>query len=769
MTSTERNCPICERKMDDTDIQFTPCQCGYQMCAFCYNRICLAESPQCPNCRARYDEQHISASDPHHSHSLHHNHNHHHHNSGCAHSTHSNASSASNTATNLKSKKTNNKSKKSSSSSTTTSTSTTSSSSNSNSSSNSGSNSSNGSHSNSGGGGGEVHHSQLSYEQLSSIRVRQRNLVYAVNLPLASCDETTLKTSKWFGRFGKIKKVYCYKQTAHAQRTGSFAAFITFYDEKEAMKAIVDMNHKVLDDGRMLKATTGSTKYCSYFLRGASCSNPNCLYLHDWANKEDVVTKEELNDFGSPPYYSHHAHGAHGQPLRLNFDEKSDETEHAHGHGGAGGGGYADEDDASFTSSRARSASYHDATKNANVIRTVLATSTKPKSATATKISKFDYREWSRKVSSMNNNSNTRNHSRQQWQQRQQQQRQQQHEQQQQHPQSQSTAVATAATAATAAATAATATAIVTTAAAANAVVNTDSGEFPEFPPLSSGGSGGVLSSVSAHTTPVRPQKHRTKPPISHPQHSRSVRRQPQTAAPASQTSDDAVPSEQQAQQQQDLRLRHSKSANLSGKNGKDVQAHEQPPKISLDDTQTHTVRARQAAAMARNKSVNFEQEVDIVSGAHTKLHIESKSALTNAMAMASSARPRSKSSDAKKAQKHHGTTTHSRHTEPTSRSAQAASQSQTESHGAVARLLLRELQLLKNRDAMQRDLQQPCDDKMIMSDLLKDGMWSIDELVMDQYHYCYFLQSDRVIFEQFHEQYHHHYMKTQKLQKSKA
>ena len=57
------------------------------------------------------------------------------------------------------------------------------------------------------------------------------------------------------------------------------------------------MNGVKIDDHRILRATTGSTKYCSYFLRGQNCTNPQCLYLHDWAKDEDVVTKEELNDF----------------------------------------------------------------------------------------------------------------------------------------------------------------------------------------------------------------------------------------------------------------------------------------------------------------------------------------------------------------------------------------------------------------------------------------------------------------------------------------
>ena len=35
-------------------------------------------------------------------------------------------------------------------------------------------------------------------------------------------------------------------------------------------------------------------KYCFAFIRGQKCSNPDCLYLHHLAPKEDCFTKEEM-------------------------------------------------------------------------------------------------------------------------------------------------------------------------------------------------------------------------------------------------------------------------------------------------------------------------------------------------------------------------------------------------------------------------------------------------------------------------------------------
>ncbi len=33
--------------------------------------------------------------------------------------------------------------------------------------------------------------------------------------------------------------------------------------------------------GKQVKACFGTTKYCNAFLKGVSCNNPECLYLHD--------------------------------------------------------------------------------------------------------------------------------------------------------------------------------------------------------------------------------------------------------------------------------------------------------------------------------------------------------------------------------------------------------------------------------------------------------------------------------------------------------
>ncbi|CAA7032111.1 unnamed protein product [Microthlaspi erraticum] len=60
----EKTCPLCAEKMDLTDQQLKPCQCGYQICVWCWHHIVdMAEKDQtegrCPACRTPYDKEKI--------------------------------------------------------------------------------------------------------------------------------------------------------------------------------------------------------------------------------------------------------------------------------------------------------------------------------------------------------------------------------------------------------------------------------------------------------------------------------------------------------------------------------------------------------------------------------------------------------------------------------------------------------------------------------------------------------------------------------------
>ncbi len=46
--------------------------------------------------------------------------------------------------------------------------------------------------------------------------------------------------------------------------------------------------------GRQIRASFGTTKYCSYFIKGQECQNKECLYVHTLVPEEDTLPKEKV-------------------------------------------------------------------------------------------------------------------------------------------------------------------------------------------------------------------------------------------------------------------------------------------------------------------------------------------------------------------------------------------------------------------------------------------------------------------------------------------
>lgn len=127
---------------------------------------------------------------------------------------------------------------------------------------------------------------------LQNIRVIQRNLVYIIGIPQKYADESLLKRSDFFGQFGPIKKFVLNKRASCIETTAS--AYITFFKEGDAMKCISEIDESLLDN-KPLRATYGTTKYCSFYLKSVPCQNIDCMYLHEKGKETDSLTKDEMN------------------------------------------------------------------------------------------------------------------------------------------------------------------------------------------------------------------------------------------------------------------------------------------------------------------------------------------------------------------------------------------------------------------------------------------------------------------------------------------
>jgi RNA recognition motif-containing protein len=136
--------------------------------------------------------------------------------------------------------------------------------------------------------------------QLGNVRVIQRNLVYVVGLTLNVAKEDFMRRSDNFTKFGKIAKIVINKSNLtgtqkvdNVTRTPTVSAYITYTRPDDAQRAIQAVDGTWLD-GKLLRASFGTTKYCSYFLKGIECTNPDCMYLHDYGQEEDTFNKEDI-------------------------------------------------------------------------------------------------------------------------------------------------------------------------------------------------------------------------------------------------------------------------------------------------------------------------------------------------------------------------------------------------------------------------------------------------------------------------------------------
>ncbi|KAJ1657599.1 transcriptional repressor general negative regulator of transcription subunit 4 [Dispira simplex] len=136
-----------------------------------------------------------------------------------------------------------------------------------------------------------------SRRQLQNMRVIQKNLVYVIGLTPRLASEEVLRQHEYFGQFGKITKVVINKRTnqpsSSTHHGPSYGVYITYSRKDDATKAIAAVDGSV-SDGKTLRATYGTTKYCTYYLRHIPCQNPNCMYLHEPGEDADSYTKEDL-------------------------------------------------------------------------------------------------------------------------------------------------------------------------------------------------------------------------------------------------------------------------------------------------------------------------------------------------------------------------------------------------------------------------------------------------------------------------------------------
>jgi RNA recognition motif-containing protein len=141
--------------------------------------------------------------------------------------------------------------------------------------------------------------------KLAGLRVIQRDLVYVIGIPTEIAHEEQLSRSEYFGQYGPIKKIAVNHQISYAthQRCPTVSAYITFHSVEDAWECVFALENFSFN-GHPIKASFGTTKYCSSFLAGQpKCNNPDCTYLHVTGDPEESFERDEI-DQNSPRFVS---------------------------------------------------------------------------------------------------------------------------------------------------------------------------------------------------------------------------------------------------------------------------------------------------------------------------------------------------------------------------------------------------------------------------------------------------------------------------------
>jgi len=139
-------------------------------------------------------------------------------------------------------------------------------------------------------------------KHLANMRVVQKNLVYVVGLsPKLAREEfiPTLKGPDYFGQYGRVAKILISKRMTshkygHGSHDPSMGVYVTSQSKEDAARAIVAIDGSKEPGGRIIRASYGTTKYCTSYLRNMPCSNAGCTYLHEPGEEADSFTKEDL-------------------------------------------------------------------------------------------------------------------------------------------------------------------------------------------------------------------------------------------------------------------------------------------------------------------------------------------------------------------------------------------------------------------------------------------------------------------------------------------
>lgn len=139
-------------------------------------------------------------------------------------------------------------------------------------------------------------------------------------------SQSILRKPEYLGQYGKIQKIVV-NRTPIGQHGTSYGAYVTFFSNESAalcvrgigtrhplsslLHFLMTFSDREVIDERMIRASLGTTKYCTNYLRGLAWSDyytmhcflathveyskqADCMYLHEPGDEAVSYTKEDM-------------------------------------------------------------------------------------------------------------------------------------------------------------------------------------------------------------------------------------------------------------------------------------------------------------------------------------------------------------------------------------------------------------------------------------------------------------------------------------------
>ena len=128
-------------------------------------------------------------------------------------------------------------------------------------------------------------------ESLKNDRIINTNLIHVHGLPNNLMSKDILKSSEYFGQYGKIIKIVISQKKDPENKRKTYSAYITYSNKIEASLAILCVDSLMIQ-GKIIRAFFGTNKYCFYFLNNSKCPNlQKCIFLHKIETDRDIIIK----------------------------------------------------------------------------------------------------------------------------------------------------------------------------------------------------------------------------------------------------------------------------------------------------------------------------------------------------------------------------------------------------------------------------------------------------------------------------------------------